>query len=210
MLAASAAFRVSPNSTIAADVVGAMLVRWHYIALLAPLVLFALELRRARPVVLTILFAALLLAAAQGMVDLRLRAMRNAGVNINALDRNHPVRRQFGRMHGVSMVLLLLQTVFAAAVVGAGEKKREDAMTESGDREDTTIYIVVENDQGQYSIWPQGRELPLGWRDVGFHGLKEECLRYIEEIWTDMRRPAISEAPENNGGNGTDTSGGGP
>jgi len=125
MLAASAAFRVSPNSTVAADVVGAMLVRWHYIALFAPLVLFALELRRARAFVLVLLFAALLLAAAQGMIDLRLRAMRNAGVNISALDRNDPLRREFGRMHGVSMLLLVMQTLAAAAVVMTSEKRVE-------------------------------------------------------------------------------------
>ena len=48
MLSASAAFRAAGNTSIAADVVGSMLTRWHYIALAAPLALFALELRRAR------------------------------------------------------------------------------------------------------------------------------------------------------------------
>jgi MbtH protein len=48
------------------------------------------------------------------------------------------------------------------------------------------MYIVVINDEQQYSIWPLGRELPLGWSDVGRTGTKEECLSYIEEVWTDM------------------------
>lgn len=43
ILAAQAAFRAAPNATAAADVVGAMLSRWHYIALAAPLALLALE-----------------------------------------------------------------------------------------------------------------------------------------------------------------------
>ncbi|MBD2489465.1 MbtH family protein [Aulosira sp. FACHB-615] len=55
------------------------------------------------------------------------------------------------------------------------------------DKEDTTIYKVVVNHEEQYSIWPLERENPLGWQDVGKNGLKQECLNYIKEVWTDMR-----------------------
>lgn len=55
------------------------------------------------------------------------------------------------------------------------------------DKEDTTIYAVVMNHEEQYSIWPAGRELPLGWNPVGKQGTKAECLAYIQEVWTDMR-----------------------
>ena len=53
--------------------------------------------------------------------------------------------------------------------------------------EDKTIYRVVINHEEQYSIWPASRENPLGWRDAGKTGSKQECLAYIEEVWTDMR-----------------------
>ena len=55
------------------------------------------------------------------------------------------------------------------------------------EQEDTTIYKVVINDEEQYSIWPEYRENPLGWRDDGKRGTKPECLSYIDEVWTDMR-----------------------
>jgi MbtH protein len=55
------------------------------------------------------------------------------------------------------------------------------------DREDQTLYKVVVNHEEQYSIWPQTRENPLGWRDAGKEGPKTECLAYIKEVWTDMR-----------------------
>ncbi|ELR97040.1 MbtH family NRPS accessory protein [Gloeocapsa sp. PCC 73106] len=55
------------------------------------------------------------------------------------------------------------------------------------DTEDNTIYLVVINDEEQYSIWPDYREIPPGWREVGKSGLKNECLDYINEVWTDMR-----------------------
>lgn len=55
------------------------------------------------------------------------------------------------------------------------------------DKEDPTIYKVVVNHEEQYSIWPSERENPLGWKDVGKSGLKQECLDYIQDVWTDMR-----------------------
>ncbi|MEW6037388.1 MAG: MbtH family protein [Pseudomonadota bacterium] len=56
----------------------------------------------------------------------------------------------------------------------------------SFDSEDT-IFTVVVNHEEQYSIWPDYKEIPQGWREVGKTGTKQECLAYIEEVWTDMR-----------------------
>jgi MbtH protein len=55
------------------------------------------------------------------------------------------------------------------------------------EREDTTVYSAVVNNEEQYSIWPADREFPLGWRAVGTPGPKQEVLAWIEEVWTDMR-----------------------
>lgn len=60
-------------------------------------------------------------------------------------------------------------------------------MTVNDEAADKTTYTVVVNDEEQYSIWFADRPLPLGWREVGISGLKEACLAYIEEVWTDMR-----------------------
>lgn len=64
------------------------------------------------------------------------------------------------------------------------------------DREDTTIYKVVMNHEEQYSIWPDYKENPLGWRDVGKSGPKAECLAYIKEVWTDMRPLSLRKKME--------------
>ena len=58
-------------------------------------------------------------------------------------------------------------------------------MSNHGD--DSLIYKVVLNHEEQYSIWPAQRDNALGWKDAGKTGTKEECLTYIEEVWTDMR-----------------------
>ena len=55
------------------------------------------------------------------------------------------------------------------------------------DKDANVIFRVVMNHEEQYSIWPEYREIPLGWKDVGKSGSKEECLSYIKEVWTDMR-----------------------
>lgn len=55
------------------------------------------------------------------------------------------------------------------------------------DSEDDTIYRVVVNHEEQYSIWPDDREIPPGWREAGKSGRKDDCLAYIKEVWTDMR-----------------------
>ncbi|WP_133717705.1 MbtH family protein [Methylocaldum gracile] len=55
------------------------------------------------------------------------------------------------------------------------------------DEDDTTIYHVVVNHEEQYSIWPEYKEVPIGWRTVGKSGPKQECLDYIKDVWTDMR-----------------------
>ena len=58
-------------------------------------------------------------------------------------------------------------------------------MQDEGD--DTRLYKAVLNHEEQYSIWPAHRENPLGWRDAGKTGTKQECLDYIAQVWTDMR-----------------------
>jgi hypothetical protein len=95
-----------------------MLAAWHYIALVLPLLLLALEWRRARAVVMTILSVAILIAALQVVTDLRIRAIRaSSPVPITELARSNPVRRRFGLLHGISSLLLLAQVFFAAGAV---------------------------------------------------------------------------------------------
>jgi hypothetical protein len=113
-VAAPAAFRAAPSPTVAADVVGLMLSRWHYIGLGAPLLLLFLDWRRGRVYVLAIVFVGIILAAAQAATDLRIRSIRAQSViPMSDLPREDPVRRQFGRLHGVSSLLLLMQVIAA-------------------------------------------------------------------------------------------------
>ena len=66
-------------------------------------------------------------------------------------------------------------------IIRGGEKMKTQAV------DDNMIYKVVMNAEEQYSIWPADRENALGWNDAGKTGTKQECLDYIQEVWTDMR-----------------------
>ena len=66
------------------------------------------------------------------------------------------------------------------------------------DTDENILYTVVVNHEEQYSIWPAERLAPLGWKDAGKSGSKQECLAHIKEVWTDMRplslRQTMSQA----------------
>jgi MbtH protein len=59
------------------------------------------------------------------------------------------------------------------------------------DNDEQVNFCVVLNDEEQYSIWPQERDLPNGWRAEGKTGTRQECLDYIGEVWTDMRPQSL-------------------
>lgn len=62
-----------------------------------------------------------------------------------------------------------------------------------------TRFLVVVNAEEQYSIWPEYKEIPLGWQQAGKQGSKQECLAYIESVWTDMRPLSLRQAMQGQG-----------
>lgn len=54
-------------------------------------------------------------------------------------------------------------------------------------------YMCLINEEEQYSIWFAWKEVPIGWKQVGSKGTKEECLSYIKEVWVDMRPKSLRE-----------------
>jgi MbtH protein len=58
------------------------------------------------------------------------------------------------------------------------------------------IYTVVVNHEEQYSIWPEYKDIPAGWKAVGKVGPKQVCLDYINETWTDMRPLSLRKQME--------------
>ena len=56
-----------------------------------------------------------------------------------------------------------------------------------------SAFLVVVNDEGQYSIWPEAKEIPLGWKSEGTQDSEQQCLAHIDKAWTDMRPHSLKE-----------------
>lgn len=48
-------------------------------------------------------------------------------------------------------------------------------------------YVVLQNDEAQYSLWPAAIAIPTGWETVFGPSPKAVCQEYIEGVWIDMR-----------------------
>lgn len=77
-----------------------------------------------------------------------------------------------------------------------GPRSRDSGYVSDSFDSEPGEFVVVMNDEEQYSIWPADRELPRGWSSVGVRGPKDECLAHIETVWTDMRPRSLREAME--------------
>lgn len=56
------------------------------------------------------------------------------------------------------------------------------------------LFSVLVNDEGQYSLWPAAQDIPAGWRETGTQGTEDACMKYVDEVWTDMRPASLREA----------------
>lgn len=55
-------------------------------------------------------------------------------------------------------------------------------------------FLVLVNDEEQYSLWPEFARVPAGWRTVHGPAGREEALEYVERNWTDLRPRSLREA----------------
>lgn len=56
------------------------------------------------------------------------------------------------------------------------------------------LFVVLINDEEQYSLWPAGKDAPPGWRATETCGTEEACMRWVDEVWTDMRPASLRAA----------------
>jgi MbtH protein len=52
-------------------------------------------------------------------------------------------------------------------------------------------YLVLRNNELQYSIWPATIPVPAGWLKVIDETTRQACLEFIEGNWTDMRPASL-------------------
>lgn len=55
-------------------------------------------------------------------------------------------------------------------------------------------YLVLMNEEEQYSLWPAFAAVPGGWSAVLGPETRQTCLDYISRHWTDLRPRSLREA----------------
>jgi MbtH protein len=55
-------------------------------------------------------------------------------------------------------------------------------------------YLVLVNDEEQFSLWPEFADVPAGWRVVHGPDTRDSAVQYVDEHWTDMRPLSLREA----------------
>lgn len=55
-------------------------------------------------------------------------------------------------------------------------------------------YLVLKNEEGQFSLWPTFVDVPDGWELVFGEAARQACLDFIEKTWTDMRPKSLIDA----------------
>ncbi len=48
-------------------------------------------------------------------------------------------------------------------------------------------FLVLVNEEGQHSLWPEFAQVPPGWTIVFGVSDRTSCIDYINANWTDMR-----------------------
>lgn len=55
-------------------------------------------------------------------------------------------------------------------------------------------YLVLVNDEGQYSLWPGFAEVPAGWRVALPENDRASCVDFVESHWRDtLLRGAVAD-----------------
>jgi MbtH protein len=63
------------------------------------------------------------------------------------------------------------------------------------ENEENKGFKVLVNHEEQYSLWSDLTPIPKGWREVK-SGTKQECLDYVNQVWTDMRPLSLRKKME--------------
>jgi MbtH protein len=55
-------------------------------------------------------------------------------------------------------------------------------------------FLVLVNDEEQYSLWPAFAEVPAGWTVALAETDRQLAVDYVNENWTDMRPRSLRES----------------
>ncbi|MFF5176184.1 MbtH family protein [Micromonospora sp. NPDC000089] len=54
-------------------------------------------------------------------------------------------------------------------------------------------FLVLVNDEGQHSLWPESLAVPAGWTTTFGAADRQACIDYISANWVDLRPRSLIE-----------------
>lgn len=60
--------------------------------------------------------------------------------------------------------------------------------------DDNSRFLVLANNEGQHSLWPEFAMVPDGWTVLLGASARNEAVDYVEKNWTDMRPASLVRA----------------
>lgn len=60
--------------------------------------------------------------------------------------------------------------------------------------DESAQYLVLVNDEAQYSLWPSFRQVPPGWTIALPASSRQVCVAWVESNWTDLRPKSLVDA----------------
>jgi uncharacterized protein YbdZ (MbtH family) len=71
---------------------------------------------------------------------------------------------------------------------------REAAVMTNPFDDPSGTFLVLVNDAGQHSLWPDFAPVPSGWHQAFGPAPREDCLDHVEHSWRDLRPRSSSTA----------------
>lgn len=69
-------------------------------------------------------------------------------------------------------------------------------MSESLLDDDSIHFLILINDEQQYSIWPNALHTPSGWSHVEGPMPRQQCMDWLGEHWTDLRPQSLTRSSQ--------------
>jgi MbtH protein len=74
--------------------------------------------------------------------------------------------------------------------VSTTQPEKEHAMANQV-TDESEVYSVLLNDEGQHSLWPDFCLIPAGWKQTGTVGSRQQCLDWINTAWVNMQPKSL-------------------
>jgi MbtH protein len=66
--------------------------------------------------------------------------------------------------------------------------------------DESANFVVLINDERQYSLWPAALAVPAGWDVAHGEDSRGACVEFVNASWTDMRPAGLVAAMTGSGG----------